>query len=56
MRGRNLKAQGIQFLGVGVSGGEEGARIWSKKNIRIPFLSAMSILGGKDKAYADTTK
>lgn len=26
VRARNLKAQGIQFLGVGVSGGEEGAR------------------------------
>ncbi|MGA3019443.1 MAG: NADP-dependent phosphogluconate dehydrogenase [Bryobacteraceae bacterium] len=26
LRGRNLAAQGIQFLGVGVSGGEEGAR------------------------------
>ena len=26
VRGRNLAAKGIQFLGVGVSGGEEGAR------------------------------
>lgn len=26
VRARNLKAQGIQFLGVGISGGEEGAR------------------------------
>jgi 6-phosphogluconate dehydrogenase len=26
VRARNLKAKGIQFLGVGVSGGEEGAR------------------------------
>lgn len=26
MRGRNLAVKGIQFLGVGVSGGEEGAR------------------------------
>src|ERR1019366_2368816 len=26
LRARNLAAQGIQFLGVGVSGGEEGAR------------------------------
>ena len=26
VRARNLKAQGLQFLGVGVSGGEEGAR------------------------------
>ena len=26
LRSRNLEAKGIQFLGVGVSGGEEGAR------------------------------
>ena len=26
VRARNLAAKGIQFLGVGVSGGEEGAR------------------------------
>ena len=26
MRARNLMVNGIQFLGVGVSGGEEGAR------------------------------
>jgi hypothetical protein len=26
LRARNLAAKGIQFLGVGVSGGEEGAR------------------------------
>ena len=26
VRARNLKAKGLQFLGVGVSGGEEGAR------------------------------
>src|ERR1039457_6705102 len=40
LRGRNLAAQGIEFLGVGVSGGEEGAR------------HGPSIMpGGPEKAY-----
>jgi 6-phosphogluconate dehydrogenase len=57
VRARNLKAQGIQFLGVGVSGGEEGARYGPSlmpggpkeayERVRLIFEAAAAKVDGK---------